>query len=181
MGALKYVVLVGLLLVSLRAANQNTEAQKPSGGVPAIPKTWDPTALAALELPLAEPSASPKPISSDFYYAIPVRPIYKSYPKYHPDKEPPGYRDWLRQREPIVLWDEAHRPRLVTEEDWIKAGEMVFNSSLLFGPQTDTAEQMRAFIAKTGDLYDSTQDPARYRLLQGAITQGGLVSQHVRP
>src|SRR5262249_47074752 len=139
MGALKYFVLLAFLLLSLRAANQNTEAQKPSAAVPAIPKTWDAGALAALEVALAEPSASPFPISPDFYYAIPVRPIYKSYPKYQPDKEPAGYRDWLTKQEPAVLWDDdAHRSKLVTEEDWIKAGEMVFNAPLLFSPQTDT-------------------------------------------
>jgi hypothetical protein len=104
---------------------------------------------------LAEPSASPEPVETDFYYAIPVRPIYKSYPKYHPDKEPPSYQDGLRRQEPVVRWDDgAHRPKLVSEEDWIKAGEIVFNAPILFSPQTDTTEQMRAFISKTGDLYD---------------------------
>jgi hypothetical protein len=44
--------------------------------------------------------------------------------------------------------------KLETEEDWIKAGEIVFNAPLLFSPQTDTLEEMRVFIAKTGDLYD---------------------------
>jgi len=111
--------------------------------------------MAKLEVPLAYPRASPKHISADDYYRIPIRPIYKSYPKYHPDKEPPGYRDWLREQEPTVLWgDGAHRPKLETEEDWIKAGEIVFNAPLLFSPQTDTLEEMRVFIAKTGDLYD---------------------------
>jgi hypothetical protein len=157
MGTLRYVGLFVFLLLSLSSLLQDTQTQKPSSAVAAIPKTWDSTALATLEVPLAEPSASPVPVSPNFYYTIPVRPIHKSYPKYHPDKEPRGYRDWLTKQEPVVLWDDgAHRPKLVTEEDWIKAGEMVFNAPLLFVPQTDTAEDMRAFIRKTGDLYDST-------------------------
>jgi hypothetical protein len=131
-------------------------AQKPDDAYkPAIPKTWDDEALADLELPLADPSHSPKHISADDYYRIPVRPIYKSYPRYHPDKEPPGYREWLRRQEPVVLWDDgARRPKLVTEEDWIKAGAIVFNAPILFGLQTSSPEELRAIIAKTGDLYD---------------------------
>jgi hypothetical protein len=132
------------------------QAQKPDAAYkPVIPKTWDEEALADLEVPLADPSRSPKDISAEDYYRIPVRPIYKSYPKYHPDKEPHGYREWLKRREPVVLWnDGAHRPRLVTEADWIKAGEIVFNAPVLFGLQTSSPEESRAFIAKTGDLYD---------------------------
>jgi hypothetical protein len=122
---------------------------------PVIPKTWDEEALADLEVPLVDPDYSPKDISGDDYYRIPVRPIYKSYPKYHPNKEPHGYREWLRRQEPVVLWDDgAHRPRLVTEADWIKAGEIVFNAPVHFGLATFSAEEVRAFIAKTGDLYD---------------------------
>jgi hypothetical protein len=63
-----------------------------------IPKTWDEEALADLEVPLVDPDYSPKDISADDYYRFPVRPIYKSYPKYHPNNlkcasSPPGYTD----------------------------------------------------------------------------------------
>ena len=54
-----------------------------------------------------------------------------------------------------MLWDDgAHRPKLVTEADWIKAGEMVFKAPVLFFPQGDNVENTRTFIAKTGDLFD---------------------------
>jgi len=141
------------IAISLINAGQ---AQKPDAAhKPVIPKTWDEEALAGLEVPLADPHYSPKHISAADYYRIPVRPIYKSYPRYHPDKEPPGYQEWLRQQEPVIIWDDgAHRPPLVTEADWIKAGEMVFNAPVLFSPQTASPEERRAFIAKTGDLYD---------------------------
>src|ERR1700694_5365267 len=46
---------------------------------PEIPKTWDEAAISTLEIPLANPAASPKHVSSDYYYTIPIRPIYKSY------------------------------------------------------------------------------------------------------
>src|SRR5215510_6105774 len=49
---------------------------------PAIPKTWDDQEMASLEIPLADPAGSPVHISADYYYRIPVRPIYKSYQVY---------------------------------------------------------------------------------------------------
>jgi hypothetical protein len=56
----------------------------------AIPRTWDDQAVASLQVPLAVADASPVQIPSTYYYGIPVRLIYKSYPVYHPGKEPAG-------------------------------------------------------------------------------------------
>src|SRR5262249_42077013 len=134
------VVSVAVLISSLL---RGEPLRKPQAAYnPAIPKTWDETALADLEVPLADASHSPKHISASDYYRIPVRPIYKSYPKYQVDKESPGYRERLRQQEPVVLWDDGtHRPKLLTEADWIKAGEMVFNAPVLFSPATSSPEE----------------------------------------
>src|SRR5215475_3163487 len=82
MGTSKYVAFFVFLLLSLSSAIQDTHDQTPSSPVRAIPRTYDSPALATLEVSLAEPNASPVPVSPDFYYAIPVRPIYKSYPQY---------------------------------------------------------------------------------------------------
>ena len=49
--------------------------------------------VASVTLPLAVADATPVQVPSKYYYGIPVRPIYKSYPVYHPAKEPPGYID----------------------------------------------------------------------------------------
>lgn len=106
-------------------------AQK-SGGTfrPEIPKTWDDAAIAAIEVPLADPAGSPKHVSAAYYYKMPVRPIYKEYPVYAPGHEPAGYLDWLKRQEPVILWDDkGHRPPLKTQKDWIRAGELVFDSS----------------------------------------------------
>lgn len=97
---------------------------------PQIPKTWDEEEINSLEIPLSHPEYSPKHISADFYYRIPVRPIYQSYPVYHPDREPPGYMEWLKQREPKLVWDAT---KLRTREDWIRAGEMVFQAPIAYG------------------------------------------------
>ena len=86
--------------------------------------------MASLQLPLADTTASPKQISSDFYYRIPVRTIYKNYPVYAPGKEPAGYLEWLKQQEPQSTFDAA---ALKTEADWIRAGELVFDSAISYG------------------------------------------------
>ena len=53
-----------------------------------------------MDVPLVVPSHSPAHVSSDFYYRIPVRKIYKPYPVYVPGKEPVGYLDALKAPEP---------------------------------------------------------------------------------
>jgi hypothetical protein len=96
-----------------------------------IPKVWDDAIMPALELPSVEPAYTPQQIKADYYYKIPVRPIYRSYPVYRPDKEPKGYYEGLLQKEPEILWDDKdHRPDLKTEADWLRAGEMVFDSPI---------------------------------------------------
>ena len=99
-------------------------------GVGPIPRTWDEAEIASTQVPLADPAASPKHVTADYYYRIPVRPIHKSYPVYGPGHEPEGYLAWLKQQEPVILWDDhGHAPPLQTEADWIRAGQMVFRST----------------------------------------------------
>src|SRR4051812_32142218 len=100
---------------------------------PVIPRTWDDASIQTLEVPLAHASASPVHVNASYYYRIPVRPIYKSYPVYESSHEPKGYWKWLQNREPVILWDDSgHRPPLQTEADWIKAGELVFQAPIAF-------------------------------------------------
>ena len=77
--------------------------QAPAAFNPVVPKTWDDAAIAALEVPLADPIGSPKHVSSAYYYKIPVRQIYKQYPVYAPGREPAGYMEWLKKQEPVIL------------------------------------------------------------------------------
>ncbi|MGA9767782.1 MAG: hypothetical protein WBV94_01980 [Blastocatellia bacterium] len=96
----------------------------------ATPKTWDDEAIKTIEVPLANPSASPVHVSSEYYYSITNEvKIYKSYPIYAPGKEPKDYWDWLKQQEPEVIFDAA---KLKTEEDWMRAGEVVFDYGPVF-------------------------------------------------
>lgn len=119
-----------LVLPTLLAAlGIGTGAQQGNPTV-AIPTTWDDAKVASTQTPLADPAASPKHVSADYYYQIPVRPIYKGYPVYEPSHEPAGYLEWLEQQEPVILWDDrGHAPPLRTEADWIAAGEIVFDAS----------------------------------------------------
>jgi hypothetical protein len=98
-----------------------------------VPKTWDDAAMSTLEVPLANPIGSPKQVSAYYYYKVPVRPIYKQYPIYAHGHEPAGYIDWLKQQEPVIVWDDrGHAPPLKTDADWIKAGEIVFGAPVIY-------------------------------------------------
>lgn len=142
------------------------EQDRTDGTAPDIPKTWDQEALATLEVPLAEPSASPKPVPFEFYYAMPVRPVYKSYPVYAPGHEPPGYMNWLKQQEPEVIWaedakDKAERtPPLRTAADWIKAGEIIFDAPIFYDAVVTTAQ---------------VQDPAWYKAVAPQLAKDGVL------
>lgn len=84
----------GYLLKRTPPGDPLAAGQEPDGSFkPNVPKTWDDTAIATLEVRLANPIGSPKHVSADYYYRIPVAPIYKSYPVYPPGHGPSGYLD----------------------------------------------------------------------------------------
>jgi mono/diheme cytochrome c family protein len=121
--------LAGCFVLSTLLLALAMSAQEQRTGAVVIPRTWDDAEIAT-QIPLADATASPKHVTTDYYYRIPVRPIYKSYPVYAPGREPAGYLEWLKQQEPVVLWDDhGHAPPLRTEADWIRAGEIVFDAS----------------------------------------------------
>src|SRR5262249_51045515 len=104
--------------------------------------------------------ASPVQIPSKYYYGIPVRPIYKSYPVYHPAKEPPEYIERLKQLEPIIAFDAS---TLKTHQDWIKAGEIVFDSALSYG----------SIPIPRNDLY--LRDPAWHQYVGTPVAKDGTI------
>jgi cytochrome c553 len=101
---------------------------------PKIPKAWDDKDVAGFEVPLTQPDRSPRYMTEKEYYALKVRPIYRSYPVYAEGREPAGYLERLKQREPEVIFDPA---KLKTKDDWIRAGEIVFEAENFFFPATD--------------------------------------------
>lgn len=102
---------------------------------PDIPKAWDDRAVESMELPLAQRDRSPRYMTSAEYYALKVRPIYRSYPAYAKGREPAGYLESLKQKEPEIIFDPA---KLHTKEDWIQAGKLVFESETQFYPAPAT-------------------------------------------
>jgi hypothetical protein len=96
---------------------------------PAIPKPWDDQQRVGFELPLAQANRSPQYLSAAEYYALEVMPIYRGYPIYAPGKEPAGYLESLKQKEPEIIFDPA---KLRTEQDWIQAGGIVFRAPRLY-------------------------------------------------
>ena len=179
MRAPKYIAVVAFLLVAITSVSQDT-SQKTNPAGPAIPKTWDDAAMAALEVPLANPIGSPKHVPADYYYRIPVRPIYKSYPVYAPGHEPPGYLDWLKQQEPIIVWDDGdHKPPLLAEADWLKAGEIVFDSPISYNVlATVTDVRDPVWYQKTGTpvAEDGTMQLSRYVIRKKGVIDLGEVS-----
>lgn len=91
-------------------------------GSAAIPKLWEDGDVADYRLPLYGLGKPPALLSEREYYALPEVNL-KTYPVYSPDKEPPGYMDWLKEQEPKPLVDIS---KLKTEADWIAAGREVF-------------------------------------------------------
>jgi hypothetical protein len=161
MRAPKVIASFVFLLIGMSSVSQDTHPQKSRAMAPAIPRTCDDEAIATLEVPLANPVGSPKQASADYYYRIPVPPIYRSYPVYAPGREPAGYMDWLNQQEPVIVWDDTeHSPPLKTAMDWIKAGEIVFDAA------TDY-DRVVTLI--------SERDPAWYEQLGTPVARDGTV------
>lgn len=125
---------------------------------PAIPKTWDDDALGSTELPLARSDVSPAFATSAYYYRMPVRPIYKSYPVYRPDREPPGYFAGLARQEPEIVFDER---TLGTEQSWIDAGRIVFAAPIEF--------------ESSGELFSGVRDLRWYERNHVPATADGLL------
>ena len=144
------------------AAAAATYSQSPNGVfVPSIPRSWDDAALSTLEVPLPHRDYSPKAVPADYYYRMPVRPIFKTYPVYVPGKEPKDYLTSLRQLAPEIVWDDkGHRPRLETEADWIKAGELVFDAAIFYDG-----------VATSADV----QDPAWHEHVRPLSTPQGVL------
>src|ERR1700733_10544030 len=101
---MKYLLLSAVFIFPAAAEQEGTWR---------IPTVWDDTALASTTLPLAVPAATPVQIPSKYYYGIPVRPVYKSYPVYRPDREPARYIDWLKKQDPQIAFDAT---KLKTQE-----------------------------------------------------------------
>ena len=129
---------VGLLAIALLGLQAAAE----------IPRTWAAAEVAGFEFPLAVPAYTPQHVPEEYYYRLPVRPVYKSYPIYHPDREPSGYRDWLARQTPEVVLGVSEQ---LEEEDWVAAGEIVFAAPIGYnGPVSARHVSDPAWYAEVG-------------------------------
>ena len=124
---------------------------------PEIPKTWDAAALESLEVRHPNPRYSPVAVPADYYYRVPVRPVYKAYPVYAPGRERAHYREWLEKQEPEVIFDPR---RLRSQQDWIKAGEQVFDAPFGFD-----------FVISVADV----RNAAWFEHVQPPLTKAGVM------
>jgi len=99
-----------------------------------VPRLWDDAELSTWATPVAGLGRPPTFASSAEYYAAPVDNL-RTYPVYHPDHEPPGYRAFLLRQGPRPLIEPE---RLRTQADWIAAGERVFEE--LDAPDSRSAD-----------------------------------------
>jgi hypothetical protein len=142
---LHQALLLALACVLPAAAQTNPNGQR---FVASVPRSWDNTALADLEVPLSHSTYSLRIVSAEYYYRIPVRPVYRTYPVYPIDNEPAGYLDQLRTKEPVVEFDAS---KLKTREDWIRAGELIFDEPIaLDAPYKVEDVRDPGFLPRTG-------------------------------
>jgi hypothetical protein len=89
-----------------------------------VPRIWDGKALEDWATPIAALGVRPGHFTPAEYYAEPADNL-RTYPVYRPDKEPPGYWEWLQKQKPQPLIDISN---INAREDWIKAGDSAFRT-----------------------------------------------------
>jgi hypothetical protein len=117
-----------------------------------VPRMWDEDAMAHLEVPLSHAAFSPTHVSADYYYQIPVRPIFRSYPVYVPDREPSGYFVSLQEKEAEQIGIEAAEAR--NDGDWIMFGEITFQA-----PTSYDCCVVRLEDVRSSEWYERTGAP----------------------
>jgi hypothetical protein len=100
-----------------------------------IPKTWDMAEIKQFILPTADGRIAVTPISEAYYYKLPERKIFKSYPVRLTEDMAANrkYIDSLKTLEPVDFFQ--NEPK--TEQDLIRLGEEVFSTPLLLFDYTD--------------------------------------------
>ncbi len=87
------------------------------------PKIWDENALKDWATPITGVNARPNHYTEAEYYAAPVDDL-RTYPVYHPDFEPAGYLDSIRNRGAKVMIEQG---KARTKAEWITAGSLVWD------------------------------------------------------
>jgi hypothetical protein len=135
------------------------------------PRIWDDAALAEWATPVAGLNVRPGHYSSAEYYAVPADNL-RTYPVYRPDREPPGYWEWLQKQKPEPLVNAAS---LRTQSDWIAAGERAFRDMDFILVRTNNA----GLIARARDPQAFQRAPAQpdgsFAPLRWVVTTEGVM------
>lgn len=97
------------------------------------PRLWTDRALSTWALPIAGVNTIPRFYGEAEYYAARVDEL-RTYPMYLKDREPQGYREWMRAQGPKPLI-EIGKGR--TDAEWAAAGREVFDGMDLPENRTD--------------------------------------------
>jgi hypothetical protein len=133
-----------------------------------IPETWDTKAIENFHLPPPDTTVVIKYAPREYYQSLPEHVIYKTFPVYVSEFEAPGYLDSLRHLEPEITFDPS---TLKTREDWIKAGELVFNWPVAYTPFKGSTTQLKAAELTKGKSALTTD--GRYAANRYVITEKG--------
>ena len=157
----------------LRANPANTAEAQPRSRTPAItvPKAWNDAALSDWATPLAGINLRPSHFTEAEMAKVPVYELYRSYPAYHPDREPPGYWQWLQSRTPERLINAAE---LHTDADWVKAGQRVFREMYL--PPSEAQDKLIPLVRSRDALQRAgiTPSPDGTILPRWVVTPAGI-------
>ncbi|MBI3817314.1 MAG: hypothetical protein HY286_01380 [Planctomycetes bacterium] len=127
--------------------NAPSAAASRAGGASRL---WNASALKDWATPLAGLKLAPSFVSESDYYAAPVDNL-RTYPVYHPDREPRGYRESLIKLGALPL---IEPDKLISKADWIAAGKRVFEALDTPGSRTNDPSVIAHFTdAKTVDKY----------------------------
>jgi hypothetical protein len=145
--------------------------------LPPVPRTWDEKQVESLEIPVSNLIGAKKQhVTADYYYRIPVRPLYKSYPVYAPGRAPQGYKEWLQKQQPELIFDIT---KLHSYEDWVNAGRELFRTPIAYNALVDDNdlhnskwfEAVRPPVAR-----DGTVPFLRYGIREGGRVEVGILS-----
>lgn len=115
-----------------------------------FPKTWEIGDIKKFHLPPPDTSVKVTYAPEAYYDSVPEHVIYKTYPLYYREFERPGYIDSLRKLKPEIVFDPS---KLKTAEDWIKAGELVFNWPVAYTSFNDKVSRVEA-KGSSGEIPD---------------------------
>src|SRR5687768_2071276 len=154
--------LFGLCLTLGLGVMTNTQAR--------VPRIWDDRALADWATPLATLRIRPAHHTAAEYYSAPGENL-RTYPVYRPDREPPGYWEWLQKQKPQPIIDSS---KLRTREHWVKAGESAFQA--LDEPARRTRDPETIRVARDLKSYEGlwTQSDGSVVGLRWVVTNEGI-------